>query len=75
MHADIAGSLKHIKMSWRFFEHRGNKMTKDQVLKVLKYGQKKGYKLTSEFTDEEVDQVLAGESEKDPSTQKTLFIK
>ena len=33
-------------------------MTKEQVRKVLKYGIKKGYKSTSELTDEEVDKVL-----------------
>jgi len=58
MHADLKGALEQINKSYRAFEHRGNKMTKEQVRKVLEYGIKKGYKSTSELTDEEVDKVL-----------------
>ena len=58
MHADLKGALEQINKSYRAFEHKGNKMTKEQVKKVLEYGIKKGYKSTSELTDEEVDKVL-----------------
>lgn len=60
MHADIQGALNQINTSWKAFEHRGMKMSKDQVKKVLEYGLKKGYKSTSQLSDEEVDNVLAG---------------
>lgn len=33
-------------------------MSKEQVIKVLKYGIEKGYKSTRELSDEEVDNIL-----------------
>ena len=59
MGADIQGALNQINRSYRAFEHKGKKMTKQQVIKVLKYGLKKGYKTTCQLKDEEVDSVLA----------------
>jgi hypothetical protein len=38
MHADLTGALEQINRSYKAFEHRGQKMSKDQVRKVLKYG-------------------------------------
>lgn len=35
MHADIIGALNAINISWKAFEHKGVKMTKQQVKKVL----------------------------------------
>jgi ribulose bisphosphate carboxylase small subunit len=58
MHADLKGALEQINRSYRAFEHRGQKMSKEEVRKVLKYGIDKGYKTTAEFTDEEVDKIL-----------------
>lgn len=58
MHADLIGALEQLNKSYKAFEHRGQKMSKDQVRKVLKYGIEKGYKTTAELTDEEVDKVL-----------------
>jgi hypothetical protein len=58
MHADLIGALEQINKSYRAFEHKGQKMTKHQVRKVLEYGIKKGYKTTAELKDEEVDKVL-----------------
>jgi ribulose bisphosphate carboxylase small subunit len=58
MHADLIGALEQLNRSYKAFEHRGQKMSKDQVRKVLKYGIKKGYKTTVELKDEEVDKVL-----------------
>ena len=58
MNADIAGALEQINKSYSTFEHRGKRMTKDQVRKVLKHGIKKGYTHTGEFTDKEIDKIL-----------------
>jgi ribulose bisphosphate carboxylase small subunit len=58
MHADIKGALEQINKSWRAFEHKGEPMTKEQVKRCLKYGLSKGYKYTSEFTDEEIDKLI-----------------
>lgn len=58
MHADLKGALEQINRSYKSFRHRGQKMSKEQVRKVLEYGIKKGYKTTSELTDSEVDKVL-----------------
>ena len=58
MHADLKGALEQINRSYKTFEHRGQKLTKSQVVKVLKHGINKGYKTTAEFSDEEVDKVL-----------------
>lgn len=58
MHADLAGALKQLNTSWAAFEHKGKRMSKNQVRKVLTYGLSKGYKTTAELTDEEVDKVL-----------------
>jgi hypothetical protein len=58
MHADLTGALEQLNRSYKAFEHRGQKMSKDQVRKVLKYGIEKGYKTTAELKDEEVDKVL-----------------
>lgn len=60
MHADIIGALEQLNTSYRAFEHKGERMTKEQVEKVLLYAKDKGYKTTAELTDEEVDKVLAG---------------
>lgn len=65
MHADIKGALEQINTSHKAFYHRGSRMTKEQVKKVLEYGLKKGYKSTSEFTDDEVDLILKGYCDKE----------
>lgn len=61
MDADILGALQQINKSWRAFEHKGMPMTKEEVRKVLQYGIKKGYKTTSQLTDDEVDKVLSNQ--------------
>ena len=58
MHADLKGALEQINKSYKSFRHRGLKLSKEQVRKVLEYGINKGYKTTSELTNTEVDQVL-----------------
>ena len=58
MHADLTGALEQINKVYRAFEHKGKRMSKEQVRKVLKYGLSKGYKTTAELSDDEVDKVL-----------------
>ena len=58
MHADIIGALNAINISWKTFEHKGVKMTKQQVKKVLEYAKSKGYVTTKDLSDEEVEQFL-----------------
>jgi len=58
MYADIAGALQQINKSWKVFEHRGQRLSKEQVIKILKYGLSKGYKSTSELSDDEIDKIL-----------------
>ncbi len=60
MNADIKGALAQINRSYRAFEHKGQRMTKDQVKKVLEYGLNMGYTSTSQLSDDEVDVVLSG---------------
>lgn len=59
MRADLQGALKHIDKCYRVFEHKGKRMTKQQVKAVLEYGIKQGYETTAELSDKEVDAVLA----------------
>lgn len=58
MHADIKGALAQLNTSYRAFEHKGKRMTKQQVKKVLEYALEKGYKSTAQLSDNEVDSVL-----------------
>ncbi|MFN8296755.1 MAG: hypothetical protein U0T69_11200 [Chitinophagales bacterium] len=58
MHADIQGALNQINRSWRAFEHRGQKLTKQQVKDVLTYGLKMGYQTTKELDDYVVDKII-----------------
>lgn len=58
MHADLAGALEQLQKSWRAFEHKGNRMTKEEVRKALTYGLKKGYTSTKELTDEDIEIAL-----------------
>jgi hypothetical protein len=75
MHADLKGALGQINKSYKSFEHKGKRMTKAQVKKVLNYGLSKGYKTTAELSDEEVDLIInhpVQDVEKD-NGQSTLF--
>lgn len=58
MDADLKGALAQINKSYRAFEHKGNRMTKEQVKAVLKYGIEKGYKALSQISYAEVDSIL-----------------
>jgi len=59
MNADLKGALAQINRTYKFFEHKGRKMSKEQVRKVLEYGIRKGYETTKELSDEEVDAIIA----------------
>ena len=63
MHADIQGALNQLNKSYKAFTHKGNRMSKSDVKKVLQYALSRGYKSTSELTDSEVDDVLNARSQ------------
>lgn len=58
MNTDIQGALNQINSSFMHIRHRGKHLSKEQVRTVLEYGLAKGYKVLSEFDDNEVDEVL-----------------
>jgi len=58
MHADILGALTQINKIWHTFEHRGQRLTKDEVKAILTYAKEKGYQTTAELTDNEVDDLI-----------------
>lgn len=58
MEANLAGALEQINESYKAFQHKGQKMSKEDVRKVLKYGLSKGYESTSELSDNEIDEIL-----------------
>lgn len=58
MNADIQGALSQLKTSYKAFEHKGKRMTKYQVKRVLEYGISKGYTNTGQLTDDEVDKII-----------------
>jgi ribulose bisphosphate carboxylase small subunit len=58
MKADIRGALAQINKSYSCFEHKGKRLTKNEVKKVLEYGLEKGYTTTAELSDDEVDKIL-----------------
>jgi len=58
MHANLKGALAQINQSYKSFIHRGKRLSKIEVKKVLEYGINKGYRYTSDFSDEEVDEIL-----------------
>ena len=61
MNADIKGALERIDKVYHLFEHKGHRMTKTEVTKILEYGIKRGYTSTGELTDSEVDEILKPE--------------
>lgn len=58
MNADIKGALAQINKSWKSFYHNGKPMSKNQVLRCLKYGERMGYKHTGEIPDSEIDRII-----------------
>lgn len=58
MAADIKGTLAQIDNYYKFFNHKGKPLTKEQVRAVLEYGISKGYETTDQLTDDEVDIIL-----------------
>jgi hypothetical protein len=59
MNADIKGAFEQLNISWKCFQHRGRRMSKEEVRTVLMYAIDKGYITTEELSDEEVDNVLS----------------
>lgn len=58
MNADIKGALAQINTSYKAFAHKGKRMSKEQVKKVLEFGLNQGYTNTGQLSDNEVDKIL-----------------
>jgi len=61
MHADLKGALEKVlskRTAYKIFSHKGNPMTKKEVITVLKYGISKGLKSTKELDDSLVDKII-----------------
>lgn len=58
MNADLKGALERVNKYYCLFEHKGKPMTKEDVIKCLKYGIKKGYTHTGQLTDEEIEIII-----------------
>jgi hypothetical protein len=58
MDASIQGSLNQINKSWSCFEHKGERMTKEQVIRILTSAKNKGYKSVYEIPDKDIEDVL-----------------
>jgi ribosomal protein L12E/L44/L45/RPP1/RPP2 len=58
MDADIKGALQQLDKSYRAFEHKGKRMTKQQVKAVLEYGLQVGYTSTSQLKDKDIDEII-----------------
>lgn len=58
MNANVNWALAQINISWKWFTHRGERMTKQQVIACLEYAKEKGYKHTGELSLNEVDEVI-----------------
>jgi hypothetical protein len=75
MHADIQGALNQLNKYYNVFEHNGQRLTKNQVKKILEYGISKGYKCTSEFSDDEVDKIINNDRVKEETIKKEIIKK
>jgi hypothetical protein len=58
MDADIKGCLRAINKSYRIFEYKGKRMSKEDVRKVLTYGLDKGYTSVSEISEKEISEII-----------------
>lgn len=58
MNADCKGALEQINTSWRFFEHKGQPMTKEHVKAVLEHAVKAGYKTVFDIPESDIDEIL-----------------
>lgn len=59
MQTDLVIAYKKIDSSYKSFKHKGAKLTKAQVRKVLKWAiEEQNYTTTAQLTDNDVDTVL-----------------
>lgn len=58
MKANVKGSLMKIDLCWKGFEHKGLRMTREQVVEILVFCILKGFINTSQLTDVEVEDII-----------------
>lgn len=59
MDASIQAVLAHINSRWKLFEHKGKRMTKEQVVAVLEFGLSQGYEKVSQIPDIDIDRIIS----------------
>lgn len=58
MNANIQGLLNNIDKAWHLLEHKGEKITKEQAIRILTIGKNKGYTSISEIPDSIIENIL-----------------
>ena len=59
MQIELIIAYKKIDSTYKLFKHKGSKLTKAQVRKVLKWAiEERGYTTTAQLTDNAVDTFL-----------------
>lgn len=74
MHASIKGTLEDFEDRWACFEHRGKKVSKANVMKVLQYALTQGYETTEQLSDEEVDRAISEPTPAPPDLKAVTII-
>lgn len=54
----IKGAYQNIHKCWSMFEHRGKKMTRQQVESVLRYGLQNKYETVNQIPDHIIDKII-----------------
>lgn len=61
MNASILGLYNHLMRNPKqngCIEHEGNELTREQVLKILKFGLENGRKTLNDITDQEINNLI-----------------
>lgn len=60
MNANCKGALNLLNTTrlWKFYEHKGQSMSKNQVKAVLEFGVANGYENTGQIPDEDIERIM-----------------
>ena len=59
MNANLRGTLYNLGKAVGIIKHNGKSLTRKQLKALCEYGIRKGYEHTGQFSDEEVDAIIA----------------